>query len=1313
MPVVVSLNGKPVPTHELALTFPSSGDQILIVPDIQGGGGGGKGVLRIVLMVVVAVLSVVTGGAAAPLFGPVGSTAAAIGGAVVGAAVAVVGGMIVNALVPPPKPSAAANDVPGISDSGYDSTQTYSWAPTTLQQPGVPIPRIYGTHRVYGNVIGGYIRDGFGNDQYANILLGIAIGPIKCLRDFYLNDQPIGNLRGVTIIANNGFLNQQASSYFYHTPVHHPLSLGLNEGQYVYYTTPNDDFDMLEFEIQWPGGLFRQANEQEAQQLQQLVQYYPQYASTMSPSSPQWFSQQVSIAIRKIGTDVWIPVTQEALTTSTQVSVGHWSGGFWTTTTEEGWINSGEGTYWGTNTIPVWQELERGSNNRTDHVEGETYTISFDNPNYLQFHRSDALWRWIDDGMETVYATEIVDYVTIRRAVAQPVRCVWQKTCEKGRYQIRFQVLPATQNKSTVSDKRYVSSVKEIYFDVFNYPRLATVAVNALGTDQLNGSLRFSCIVDGSIVWQYVNGQWIFDWSDNPAWVMYDILTQPLTADDMKTVLRYDAYLPDQIDTAAFVRLANFCNELVPDGQGGYEKRFTFNGVYDGEKSVWESALSVGSMCRAVPFFLGTRVTLAIDAPTEATQLFTVGNIGIDSFQETFLPLEERAAEISVDYTDRDNNYDRTTVTVVREELRMLSNKTGLQPFGITKASEAWRVGMYQLSNNLYIKRTGAIRVHIDALASTLGDKILVQHDIPSWGEGGRLVSATTTDITLDQLVTIEPGKTYAVLLRMADDTIITRTVTNLPCETSTLSLSAPIPAITDSIDVVYAFGESVKVAKPFRIVGVQPEADFNFTLKLAEYNESLYQCDLLIPVVETTNYASQPAFAPVSGLALRELLRKRADGGLTNSIIVTWTIPPNSNYNHAEVWYRTGGGSWILSGDATGSTWEIPDVLDGGGYEVAVVTVNHLLAKMPLAQAPRGYISIIGAKAPPSDVARLDASQQGNIVTLRWPHVPDVDLWGYEIRAGATWDSARVVVDGVQQNSCSIAVERSGTMRWLIKAMDGTNVYSINAASVDFNVVGIDVNEIVSQNDMTKTPPADGTRENLIYVPESHALMFFHSLTDADLPNAYDSDFEGLYDTIVSTGSYTTTPIDALQIGRITIRIIAALDATNTVVYDSTYPTRHDSDYPYDTDDHITAPAVLQLSYRVSNDLVTWSPWRPYVQPEELEFRYAQVKVDVAASSETVRLKLTELTTILDVPDNDFIITGLAVAATTGTDVLYSTYGKSFFSVPIPMAQVVDATTPKLPVITNLTQTGFHIELLDTSGAKVAGTVNVPISGY
>ncbi|WP_289351602.1 hypothetical protein, partial [Acinetobacter nosocomialis] len=59
-------------------------------------------------------------------------------------------------------------------------------------------------------------------------------------------------------------------------------------------------------------------------------------------------------------------------------------------------------------------------------------------------------------------------------------------------------------------------------------------------------------------------------YSNNPAWIYYDICT----AD------RYalgDRLTPLMVDKWSLYRLAQYCDQMVPDGLGGQEPRFTCN----------------------------------------------------------------------------------------------------------------------------------------------------------------------------------------------------------------------------------------------------------------------------------------------------------------------------------------------------------------------------------------------------------------------------------------------------------------------------------------------------------------------------------------------------------------------------------------------------------------------------------------------------------------------------------------------------------------------------------------------------------------
>jgi hypothetical protein len=205
---------------------------------------------------------------------------------------------------------------------------------------------------------------------------------------------------------------------------------------------------------------------------------------------------------------------------------------------------------------------------------------------------------------------------------------------------------------------------------------------------------------------------------------------------------------------------------------------------------MWEAVLRVCQVGRATPIWNGVSLSLAIDKPSEPVNLYTVGNIEASKFKETFLPLEERATEIEIDYTNVLNDYQRDKLTVYRPDVPNGQYKASLDLFGITKPSEAWRAGMYRINCNRYLIRTVEIDVDIEAVNGQIGDVVLIQHDVPRWGSGGRTVFATSGSVTLDKLVMIEEGFTYKLLLRLAEDVVYDLQVTDPPGEYTTLHVS-------------------------------------------------------------------------------------------------------------------------------------------------------------------------------------------------------------------------------------------------------------------------------------------------------------------------------------------------------------------------------------------------------------------------------------------------------------------------------------------------------------------------------------------
>ncbi len=353
------------------------------------------------------------------------------------------------------------------------------------------------------------------------------------------------------------------------------------------------------------------------------------------------------------------------------------------------------------------------------------------------------------------------------------------------RYDVRLHKTTVDQTSTRYGDRLTIGSVREIMDDSFTYPKLSLLGVSALATDQLSGRLEISCIQQGVIVNVWDGASWSLEYSNNPAWVLFHILSQPVISGDNSsglpyTIERYDSINPSKLDLTMFFVLAQFCDDLVPDGSGGTEKRITFNGGFDIGTTPWEAALKVSEVARCMPIWTGSELTLAIDKAGEPVQSFNVSNQREDSFRESFMPQNELISEIEIHYRDKQQDYTRTPFTILEDSIPNASRKMSLEMFGITSQSEAWRAGMHRLSQNRYLKSTIEFGANIDAINSTLGNIIWVQHDVPQWGAGGRVKSGTSLSIITDKDMVYTEGEIHEVLIRQNnDDALNIRTTTS------------------------------------------------------------------------------------------------------------------------------------------------------------------------------------------------------------------------------------------------------------------------------------------------------------------------------------------------------------------------------------------------------------------------------------------------------------------------------------------------------------------------------------------------------
>ena len=281
----------------------------------------------------------------------------------------------------------------------------------------------------------------------------------------------------------------------------------------------------------------------------------------------------------------------------------------------------------------------------------------------------------------------------------------------------------------------------------------------------------------------------------------------------------------------------------------GTEKRCEFNGVLDSEMPLWEALNLVAQAGRAVIVINGTKYTIAYDHRETATQLFTVGNIGIDSFEVSYLSMDDRATSLELQFYNKDKDYEGDMVIIDNPSAMTVQNKVSIRVQGITSRTQAIREAYYRMNCNRTLIRSIKFLADIDAVACTIGDVIQVQHDVPEWGKGGRIEGATSTTVTLDREVALTIASSYSIMVRLAStNALVEKSIVNpndgLPHNTFTISSAwSTVPSKFD----IFHLGITTSYKSLYRVSGIKKTSDLKADITAIEYVDSIYDGDFSI----------------------------------------------------------------------------------------------------------------------------------------------------------------------------------------------------------------------------------------------------------------------------------------------------------------------------------------------------------------------------------------------------------------------------------------------------------------------------------
>lgn len=503
---------------------------------------------------------------------------------------------------------------------------------------------------------------------------------------------------------------------------------------------------------------------------------------------------------------------------------------------------------------------------------------------------------------------------------------------EKARYEIRMRCSAKDGKSLRHINKVYWVQLTQIIYDDFVHPGKALIGIKALATSQLSGTdPKVTWIQERSEVYvfnPYIN-KYEAQPADNPAWVAYDLI-HICRKIGGEYIVFGQPYM--RLDYNAFKAWADKCKS----------NGFTFNYIYDTAMRLWDALKYPEAVGRGKVIPVGTRFTCVSDYQSTPVQMFTVANIKHGSFTEEFQGVEARANSVEISFLNKDKDYERDVIPVygdTYDESDTLTNPAQVELMGCTSLEQAYKHGKHFLRCNKYEIRTVTIEAFTDAIACTVGDIILIQHDIPEWGEGGRVVAVSGQTITLDKEVSVQPGKNYQLLIRSnATDIVSTFNVVNVSGLNVIVKEAIPVQP-----DAVYAFGEVSKSAKPFRVLAITKTlSEMTRKIQCMEYYPELYVSDDgTVPSIDYTNHG-------VSDIQAVGLVSDvyGANGIMYSRIGVTWQLPRDGKVSNVVVNYRNvKSDTWTYIGNypASTNTTTISDVLLGATYEVRVQAINEL----------------------------------------------------------------------------------------------------------------------------------------------------------------------------------------------------------------------------------------------------------------------------------------------------------------------------------------------------------------------------------
>ncbi|EAZ0768178.1 host specificity protein J [Salmonella enterica] len=506
-----------------------------------------------------------------------------------------------------------------------------------------------------------------------------------------------------------------------------------------------------------------------------------------------------------------------------------------------------------------------------------------------------------------------------------------------------------------LQNKTQVQAITEVIDARLRYPHTALLYVS-FNAKSFNNIPKISCMPKGRIIRipsnydpiaRTYSGTWDgtfkWGWTNNPAWIWFDVLTEPRFGLGRRVT-------PEMLDKWELYRIAQRCDQKVPDGKGGSgtEPRFMFDVYIQSQADAWQVIKDIAAGFNGMTFWGNNMFNVVSDMPADTTKLqiltraSVVGKPVYSSGSE-----KNRFSSALINFSDPDNHYqDRTTAVMFPELVKQFKFKqTQITAIGCTRESEAQRRGGWAVYSNS-LDRIITLQTGLDGFVFVPGTVFAFADErLSGHVYGGRITgyNAGLKAVTTDRGTSAVAGDT--LMIRTQGGTVESRAiqaVNGTQLILSTPFTAAPLP------NAVFVIDAGQLRLQYFRVTNLKFDDEENtFTITGAEYNASKYDAvdnnaRLDTPPISLipTGLVNQPTNIVVSSYdAVRQ-------GQRVATLTASWDAPVDkdgklqSDVIAYRAQWKRGNNEWVNVPETGLRNIEVPGIFEGD-YLVRVRAIN------------------------------------------------------------------------------------------------------------------------------------------------------------------------------------------------------------------------------------------------------------------------------------------------------------------------------------------------------------------------------------